>query len=53
MADKVTVDPRYLKYDKADVERILDKVENELVPASEESVRNIVSGYAPKGDDSE
>jgi hypothetical protein len=49
MANEVTVDPRYLSYDKAELEALLNKVENELIPASEESVRSIVSGYVPEG----
>jgi hypothetical protein len=44
MADVVTVDPRYLKYDKDDVERLLDKVNNTEV-ATDESVRSIVKKW--------
>ena len=44
----VTIDPRYLKYDKNDVEELLDKVDGELVPAEEESVRNIVRNWRPE-----
>lgn len=51
--NNVTVDPRFMKYDKVDVERILDKVENDLVPASEESVRSIVSNYTLDGGSSD
>ena len=43
--NNVTIDPRYLKYDKSEVEALLDKVDKELVPAEEESVRNIVRNY--------
>lgn len=43
--NNVTIDPRYMKYDKSDVEALLDKVDHELVPAEEESVRNIVRNY--------
>lgn len=45
MANDVTIDPRYMKYDKSDVEALLDKVDKELVPAEEEAVRNIVKNY--------
>ena len=44
MPNEATIDPRYMKYNKVEVEKLLDKVEN---PASEESVRGIVSNYAP------
>ena len=44
----VTIDPRYLKYDKSEVETLLDKVDKELVPAEEESVRNIVRNWQPE-----
>ena len=47
MADNVTVDPRYLKYDKAEVEKILDDVVNTTL-ATEEGVRNIVKNYEPE-----
>lgn len=46
MADNVTVDPRYLKYNKAEVEQILDDVVNTTL-ATEEGVRNIVKNYNP------
>jgi hypothetical protein len=44
MTNEINVDPRYLKYNKADVERLLDKVENSAI-ATEEDVRNIVNNY--------
>lgn len=44
----VTIDPRYLKYDKSEVEALLDKVDGELVPAEEEAVRGIVKNYTPE-----
>ena len=48
MANDVTIDPRYMKYDKSDVEALLDKVDKELVPAEEEAVRNIVKNWRPE-----
>lgn len=47
MAKEVIIDPRYLKYSKDEVENLLGKVENELVPATEEDVRNVVRNYTP------
>lgn len=47
MANEVIIDPRYLKYSKDEVETLLGKVENELVPAEEEDVRNVVRNYTP------
>jgi hypothetical protein len=47
MEDNVKVDPRYLKYDKAEVEKILDDVVNTTL-ATEEGVRNIVKNYEPE-----
>lgn len=44
MADVVTVDPRYLKYDKDDVERLLDKVNNADEEPTAESENMISSG---------
>ena len=44
MANDVEINPRYLKYDKADVERLLGEVEN-MKPSSEESVRSIVKDW--------
>ena len=45
MADNnVTVDPRFLKYDKAEVETLLDKV-NDTTTATAEGVRGIVKNY--------
>lgn len=45
MADNRTdVDPRYLTYDKNEVQALLDKMNAETV-ATEESVRNIVTNY--------
>lgn len=43
MANGVTVDSRFLKYNKADVERLLGIVDNTTL-ATEEDVRNIVNG---------
>lgn len=48
MANDVTIDPRYMKYDKSKLEALLDKVNGELVPAEEESVRNIVKNWRPE-----
>lgn len=45
----VNIDPRYLKYNKADVERLLGEVENTTL-ATEEGVRGIVSGYLSKAE---
>lgn len=45
MANDVTIDPRYSKYTNQKIEELLDKVDKELVPAEEESVRNIVRNY--------
>ena len=47
MANEVNVDPRYLKYDKNEVEEILDDVVNTTL-ATEEGVRNIVKNYEPE-----
>lgn len=44
MADKVTVDPRYLSYDKADVEELLGKVKNADAEPTAESKNMISSG---------
>ena len=45
MADNRTdIDPRYLTYDKNEVQALLDKMNAETV-ATEESVRNIVTNY--------
>ena len=53
MDDKnVTVDPRYLSYNKAEVEALLEKVEN-IEEASEEGVRDIVRDWEPASDDQE
>jgi len=52
MPNDVTIDPRYLTYDKAEVEDLLGRVKN---APSEEDVRNIVRNYqsdADGGDDS-
>lgn len=46
MANEVTVDPRYMKYEtKGEVEEILDRADKMLVLAEEETVRGIVTGY--------
>ena len=44
MANEVTVDPRYLKYNKAEVEETLDSVKNTTL-ATEEGVRSIVRDW--------
>ncbi len=44
--NNVTVDPRYLKYNKDEVEEILDEVKDTTL-ATEEGVRNIVKNYTP------
>lgn len=46
MAGGVTVESRYLTYNKAEVEALLDKVES-MTEASEESVRDIVRNWSP------
>lgn len=46
MAGRVTVESRYLAYNKAEVEALLDKVES-MNEASEESVRDIVRNWSP------
>lgn len=46
MAGRVTVESRYLAYNKAEVEALLDKVES-MTEASEESVRDIVRNWSP------
>ena len=43
--DTATIDPRYLTYNKDEVQALLDKVNTENV-ATEESVRSIVTDYA-------
>lgn len=43
--DTATIDPRYLTYNKDEVQALLDKVNAENV-ATEESVRNIVTNYS-------
>ena len=42
--DNVTVESRYLKYNKAEVETLLDKV-NDITTATAEDVRGIVKNY--------
>lgn len=44
MPNEINVDPRYLKYSKAEVESLLDKVDSSTI-ATEEDVRNIVNNY--------
>lgn len=44
MANNVTVDPRYLSYDKADVETLLGKVEHADSTPTENSENMIKSG---------
>jgi hypothetical protein len=44
MPNEINVDPRYLKYSKAEVESLLDKVDSSTI-ATEENVRNIVNNY--------
>lgn len=57
MADNnVVIDPRYMKYNKDEVEALLDKVNNQK-EASEEAVRGIVqnwiSGTEPEPEEEE
>lgn len=52
MANEVNIDPRFMKYDKAEVEEILDKANEMLVLAEEEDVRGIVANYDPDGSSS-
>ena len=49
MANNTTINPRYLTYDKDDVQTLLDKVKAETV-ATEESVRSIVTNYSNDND---
>jgi hypothetical protein len=44
MANEVTVDPRYLSYDKAEVEELLGKVDNADAEPTEDSTNMISSG---------
>lgn len=44
MADNVTVDPRYMTYDKDDVQALLDKVNNADAEPTAESGNMISSG---------
>lgn len=44
MANEVTVDPRYLSYNKADVEVLLGKVDNADAEPTEGSTNMISSG---------
>lgn len=44
MDNNVNIDPRYMKYDKADVEALLDKVNNADAEPTEESENMISSG---------
>lgn len=46
MGNEVTIDPRYMKYNKAETEALLDKVNNQK-EASEEAVRGIVKNWSP------
>lgn len=41
----MTIDPRFMKYDKTEVEEILEKADSMLVLATEEEVRSIVTNY--------
>lgn len=48
MADnKTNIDPRYMKYDKPDVEALLDKI-NAQQTATETDIRAIVTDYTPE-----
>ena len=47
MANEVNIDPRFMKYDKAEVEEILERADEMLVVAKEEDVRGIVADYDP------
>ena len=49
MAKKTEIDPRFMKYNKDDVEALLDKVAAQH-DASESDVRSIVTDYSPEGD---
>lgn len=44
MANEVNIDPRYLSYDKEDVEALLEKVENPDTTPTEDSDALITSG---------
>ena len=49
MANNTTINPRYLTYNKDEVQTLLDKVNAETV-ATEESVRSIVTDYSNDND---
>lgn len=44
MANEVNIDPRYMKYDKEDVEALLEKVENADSAPTADSENMITSG---------
>ena len=58
MANDVTIDPRYMTYDKDEVQALLDKVNNADAEPTPESgnmissgaVAAALNGYATKGD---
>lgn len=47
--EAANIDPRYLSYNKDEVQTLLDKVKAETV-ATEESVRSIVTNYSNGND---
>ena len=47
MANEVNIDPRFMKYDKTEVEEILERADEMLVLAKEEDVRGSVADDDP------
>lgn len=47
--DRANIDPRYLSYNKEEVQELLDKVNAQNV-ATEADVRTIVADYSPEGE---
>ena len=45
--NEVIIDPRFMKYDKTEVEEILERADEMLVLAKEEDVRGIIADYDP------
>lgn len=52
MANEVNIDPRFMKYDKGEVEEILERADEMLVVAKKEDIRGIVANYDPDGSSS-
>lgn len=49
MAEHVSINPRYLAYDKDEVQALLDRV-NKMEMATDEEVRSLVNGSQAAGD---